>query len=219
MRIAVIDYGMGNLRSVQKALEHVAPHAQVTLAHTADAFYESDAVVFPGQGSFADCIAALTAQQLTDAVRWAAANRPFLGICVGLQLLFAHSEEGDVAGLGILPGKVVRFPKNEMFATGHAHLKVPHMGWNTITVTRDHPVLPTSETGKRYYFVHSYVVVPEDDAVTLASCEYGIPFTCAVATGNLIATQFHPEKSGETGLALLSRFVTWAQTFSVSSTQ
>jgi glutamine amidotransferase len=214
MRIAVVDYGMGNLRSVQKALEHVAPEAEVTLASTAEAITGSDAVVFPGQGSFADCMAALTAQALTDAVRWAAAHRPFLGICVGLQLLFDHSEEGDVAGLGILRGRVVRFPHSRAFETGHEHLKVPHMGWNTITLTRSHPVLPESETGKRFYFVHSYYVIPQEERVTLATCDYGVRFTCAVAHKHLIATQFHPEKSGENGLALLRRFITWAQTVS-----
>lgn len=212
MRIAVIDYGMGNLRSVQKALEYVAPTATVRLTHDPEEVVASNAVVFPGQGSFADCMRALAERGLTEAVRWAAEHRPFLGICVGLQLLFEHSQEGNVAGLGILPGRVVRFPHSAAFAAGQAHLKVPHMGWNTITVTRSHPVLPAELTGTHFYFVHSYYVTT-DPAVepAVAYCDYGLPFTCAVARGRLIATQFHPEKSSQAGLALFSRFVAWAE--------
>ncbi len=210
MRIAVIDYGMGNLRSVQKALEHVAPQATVSLTTTPEAVYDADAVVFPGQGSFADCMEALQAQHLIEAVRWAARQRPFLGICVGLQLLFERSEEGNAEGLGILPGQVVRFGGSAAFATGGVHLKVPHMGWNEITVQRDHPVLGSAQNGKRFYFVHSYYVVPAQQEVTLATCDYGVRFTCAVAKDRLVAVQFHPEKSGEEGLALLERFVAWA---------
>lgn len=213
MRIAVIDYGMGNLRSVQKALEQVAPQAEVALVATPEAVEASNAVVFPGQGSFADCMRALHERGLTEAVRWAASHRPFLGICVGLQLLFDHSEEGDVAGLGILPGQVVRFPHTAAFAPGGRHLKVPHMGWNEITVIRPHPVLPAKLTGTRFYFVHSYYVVTERETEIVAVCDYGFPFCCAVAHGSLVATQFHPEKSGAAGLALLSRFVAWANAF------
>jgi glutamine amidotransferase len=157
-----------------------------------------------------DCMGALQRQQMHEAVAWAARERPFLGICVGLQMLFERSEEGGAAGLGLFAGEVVRFPRDGAFAPGQAHLKVPHMGWNRVENAREHPVLPAQGSGERYYFVHSYYVVARDDSLVLARTDYGVVFTAAVARDNLVAVQFHPEKSGRAGLALLERFVRWA---------
>jgi glutamine amidotransferase len=142
MNIAVIDYGMGNLRSVQKALQTVAPGVSVRLARTPREVQEADRVVFPGQGAMPDCMGALQRQEMHEAVLRAARERPFLGICVGLQMLFERSEEGGAAGLGLFAGEVVRFPRDGAFAPGQAHLKVPHMGWNRVENAREHPVLP-----------------------------------------------------------------------------
>ncbi|MCX7946122.1 MAG: imidazole glycerol phosphate synthase subunit HisH [Hydrogenophilus sp.] len=209
MQIAVVDYGMGNLRSVERALRYVAPTAEVVCTSSAAAIERAEAVVFPGQGSFADCMAALAREGLTPAVVRAARERPFLGICVGLQLLFEHSEEGDVAGLGLFRGRVVRFAQEER----GERLKVPHMGWNSIRIRHNHPVLPQEVDGSYFYFVHSFHACDVDEDLVLAVCEYGGVFPAAVAKGGLVATQFHPEKSGRAGLALLSRFVRWAEDF------
>ncbi|WP_028874110.1 imidazole glycerol phosphate synthase subunit HisH [Tepidiphilus margaritifer] len=210
MNIAVIDYGMGNLRSVQKALQTVAPGVSVRLARTPREVQEADRVVFPGQGAMPDCMGALQRQEMHEAVLRAARERPFLGICVGLQMLFERSEEGGAAGLGLFAGEVVRFPRDGAFAPGQAHLKVPHMGWNRVENVREHPILPVQGSGERYYFVHSYYVAPRDDSLVLARTDYGVVFASAVAHDNLVAVQFHPEKSGRAGLALLERFVRWA---------
>lgn len=209
--VAIIDYGMGNLRSVCKALEHVAAGAQVVVTSDPDAVRASDRVVFPGQGAMPDCMRELDARGLREAVLEAAQSKPFLGICIGQQMLFGHSAEGDVPGLAVLPGKVVRFPAPaDMSAAGGVLLKVPHMGWNEVWQRRAHRLWQGIEDGARFYFVHSYHVVPEHDALIAAETDYGLRFTSAVARDNIFAVQFHPEKSAAAGLRLLSNFIRWA---------
>lgn len=208
-KIAVVDYGMGNLRSVSKALEHVAPQAEILLTDSPDAIHTADKVVFPGQGAMRDCMAELDARGLRAAVQEAAANKPFLGICIGQQMLFVHSEEMDTPGLGILPGNVVRFPAERMFDAQGNRLKVPHMGWSEVWQSRPHPLWKDIADGERFYFVHSYFVdTPERQLVTGES-DYPFRFTCSVGRDNLFATQFHPEKSHNAGLQLLANFINW----------
>ncbi|MDR2219197.1 MAG: imidazole glycerol phosphate synthase subunit HisH [Methylobacillus sp.] len=206
--IAVIDYGMGNLRSVAKALEHVAPDHSVRVTSDPAEIAAAGRVVFPGQGAMPDCVRELDNRNLREAVLDAAANKPFLGICIGLQLLFEHSEEGDANGLAILPGKVKRFPLALRDANGNK-LKVPHMGWNEACQTRAHPLWNGIAKDARFYFVHSYYVETEDAALETASTEYPFHFTSAVGRDNIFAVQFHPEKSQQAGLALLHNFVNW----------
>ncbi|WP_137937255.1 imidazole glycerol phosphate synthase subunit HisH [Chitinivorax sp. B] len=207
--IAVIDYGMGNVRSVTKALEHVAPEAQVLLTSDTQQIEQADKVVFPGQGAMRDCMAELTARGLRAAVSQAAATRPFLGICIGEQMLFEHSEEFDTPGLGILPGTVTRFPQDKMMDARGNRLKVPHMGWNEVWQNRPHPLWHGIDNGARFYFVHSYHVTTTGTELITGESDYPYRFTCAVGRANLFATQFHPEKSHTAGLRLLSNFVAW----------
>ena len=201
MRIAVVDYGMGNLRSVSKALEHVAPQAEVLVTAEPGAISSSERVVVPGQGALPDCMRQLEASGAREAVVDAAARKPFLGICIGLQMLFERGEEGDTAGLGLLPGRVPRFA-----LTG---LKIPHIGWNEVAQARPHALWAGIPDRSRFYFVHSYYPAPRDAALTVATAVYGAPFTCAIARDNIFAVQFHPEKSQSAGLQLLSNFVRW----------
>lgn len=211
-RIAVVDYGMGNLRSVEQALRHVAAElpdvAEVVLASTPDLIESADRVVFPGQGAMRDCMAELDARNLRGAVKAAAASKPFLSICIGLQMLFEHSEEGDAAGLGILPGRVQRFATDMVGADGQ-RLKVPHMGWNQVWQRSRQALWQGIADGERFYFVHSYYVDPLDAGWVAGTTDYGIDFTSAVARDNIFATQFHPEKSARPGLAMLANFVCW----------
>ena len=206
--IAVIDYGMGNLRSVAKALEHVAPERSIIVTSDPMQIAAAERVVFPGQGAMPDCVRELDTRGLRQSVLDAAASKPFLGICIGLQLLFEHSEEGHVDGLGILPGRVKRFPSGMVDADGNK-LKVPHMGWNEVRQTRPHPLWQGIAPDARFYFVHSYYVEPSDPALETAYTEYPFRFTSAVARDNIFAAQFHPEKSQQAGLALLQNFVNW----------
>ena len=208
-RIAVVDYGMGNLRSVAKALEHVAPQAVIEVTADATAIAAADRVVFPGQGAMRDAMRELAARDLVPVLRDAIAAKPFLGICLGLQALFEHSEEGDCAGLGVLPGRVRRFAPPAEAHTGGERLKVPHMGWNNVNQSRPHPLWAGIADDSRFYFVHSYFVEPADSATAAATSAYPGRFCCAVAQGSLFATQFHPEKSQGAGLALLRNFVNW----------
>lgn len=209
MTIAVIDYGMGNLRSVSKALEHVAPRARVEVTSDPAAVARAERVVFPGQGAMPDCMREMDARGLRRAVLDAARKKPFLGICIGLQMLFESSEEGDVAGLAVLPGRVRRFPAEAMHDEHGAKLKVPHMGWNQVRQARPHPLWAGIEDGARFYFVHSYFAEAGSEDLTRGISVYGFPFTCAVAKDNIFAVQFHPEKSQTAGLRLLANFVDW----------
>ncbi len=213
--IAVIDYGMGNLRSVSKALEHVAPTKNVVVTSNPDDVAKASRVVFPGQGAMPDCIRELDARGLRSAVLDAAQNKPFLGICIGLQMLFERSEEGDAAGLGLFEGNVKRFAQADMVDSQGEKLKVPHMGWNQVyqrhhADAKAHALWQGIEDGARFYYVHSYYVQPADDAIVEGYSDYPKRFTCAIAKDNLFAVQFHPEKSANAGLQLLSNFVTWS---------
>jgi glutamine amidotransferase len=207
--VVVVDYGMGNLRSVAKAIEHVAPDAEVRVSSDAAQIAAADRVVVPGQGAMPDCMRELAARGLREAVIRAAAEKPFLGICVGLQMLFGHAEEGNVTGLEILPGRVPRFPDAAMRAADGSRLKVPHMGWNRVHQAEPHPLWDGIEDDARFYFVHSYYVEPTNPEVIAGSSNYGIPFTSAVARDNIFAVQFHPEKSAQGGLRLLGNFMRW----------
>ncbi|AUN94536.1 imidazole glycerol phosphate synthase subunit HisH [Pseudazoarcus pumilus] len=209
--IAIIDYGMGNLRSVAKAIEHVAPDAQVIVTSDPRDVARAERVVFPGQGAMPDCMRELDARGAREAVVEAAATKPFLGICIGQQMLFEHSEEGDVPGLGILPGRVVRFPSDaRMSAPDGMRLKVPHMGWNEVRqVDPSHPLWRGIADGERFYFVHSFHIAPASEADATAHTDYGVRFTSAVGRANIFAVQFHPEKSATAGLQLLANFVSW----------
>ena len=205
MRIAVVDYGMGNLRSVSKALEHVAPQAEVMVTADPARIHAAERVVVPGQGALPDCMRSLAASGAREAVLEALEEKPYLGICLGLQMLFEHGAEGDTPALGVLQGNVPRFAQGgEM-----SGLKIPHMGWNEVLQEMPHPLWAGISDRSRFYFVHSYYPAPADRALTAATSVYGAPFTCAVARDNIFAVQFHPEKSQSAGLQLLSNFVRW----------
>jgi glutamine amidotransferase len=207
--IAIIDYGMGNLRSVAKALEHVAPQARVIVTQNRHDILQADRVVFPGQGSIRDCMRELAHWNLMDVVRDAALGKPFLGLCLGPQALLDFSEENDgVDGLGVLPGRVVRFADPRDPATGE-RLKVPHMGWNQVRQAGDHPLWRGIAQDSRFYFVHSYYLRPADATLVVGWTHYGFEFASAIARDNIFAVQFHPEKSAQAGLRLLANFVDW----------
>jgi glutamine amidotransferase len=201
LRIAVVDYGMGNLRSVSKAIERVAPQADVRVTARPQEILSADKVVVPGQGAMRDCMRQLAESGAREAVIEAARAKPFLGICIGLQMLFERGEEGDTPGLALLPGEVPRFRLQG--------LKIPHMGWNEVLQARPHALWAGIADASRFYFVHSYYPAPREPALTAATAVYGRPFTCAIARDNIFAVQFHPEKSQSAGLQLLSNFVRW----------
>ncbi len=218
--IAVIDYGMGNLHSVAKAMERVAPQARIAVTSDPAEVSRAERVVFPGQGAMPDCMRELDSRGLRPAVLEAARSKPFLGLCIGLQMLFDVSEEGNIPGLGVLPGTVKRFPPELMHGLDGAKLKVPHMGWNNVEQTTAdgsgpsagvarHPLWEGITSGTRFYFVHSYYVEAGNPELVAGFSVYGFPFTCAVARANIFAVQFHPEKSAAAGLTLLGNFVTW----------
>ena len=211
--IAVVDYGMGNLRSVSKAVEYVASGKSVVVTSDPKLIQNADRVVFPGQGAMPDCMRELDARNLREVIIDAAKNKPFLGICIGMQLLFEHSEEGDTAGLGLLKGNVKRFAEKLTDDAGEK-LKVPHMGWNKVFQTNNnqhkkHALWADIADATRFYHVHSYYAAPLDIAVTAGETEYPNRFTSAVACDNIFATQFHVEKSADAGLQLLTNFVNW----------
>ena len=207
--IVVVDYGMGNLRSVAKALVHVAPGRDVRVSSDPAEIRAADRIVLPGQSAMPDCMKGLLASGLADTVLAVMRERPFLGICLGLQMLFDASEEGPTRCLGALPGQVVRFREEAMQAPTGERLKVPHMGWSRVHQARPHPLWAGIEDGARFYFAHSYYPVPADSSVTVGTVDYPVPFTCAIARANIFATQFHPEKSQRAGLKLLANFVYW----------
>jgi glutamine amidotransferase len=212
--IAIVDYGMGNFHSVARALHAAAPDADIRICKQAHEIQNASRVVFPGQGAMPDCIRTLNESGLRDAVIEAARCKPLLGICVGEQMLFTRSEEGDTMGLGIFPGLVRRFVGPQYAcAANSSHdselLKVPHMGWNRVQQTKPHPIWKGIPDNTYFYFVHSYYAQPNDAALTAAITHYGVSFTCAVAADNIFAVQFHPEKSADAGLRLYSNFVSW----------
>lgn len=207
--IAIIDYGMGNLRSVSKAFEHVAPMASVVVTADPEVILAAGRVVFPGQGAAPDCMREIEARGLREVIVQAARTKPFLGICMGQQVLFEHSEEGDTPCLGILPGKVLRFPAAAMQDGQGQKLKVPHMGWNEVHQAQAHPMWSGIASGSRFYFVHSYYVEAGAPDLVAGFTLYPFAFTSAVARDNIFAVQFHPEKSQAAGLTLLANFVMW----------
>lgn len=212
--IAIVDYGMGNFHSVARALRYAAPDADIRICNRAEDIDAADRVVFPGQGAMADCMRTLNESGLREAVVRAARSKPLLGVCVGEQMLFETSEEGDTPCLGLFPGVVRRFA-GEQFAdrtqpnTGDERLKVPHMGWNAVRQTRQHALWEGIPDNTHFYFVHSYYAAPSDSSITFGETDYGITFTCAVASANIFAVQFHPEKSAAPGLRLYRNFVDW----------
>ena len=207
--IAVVDYGTGNLRSVAKALVHVAPERTIVVSSDPATIKSASRVVLPGQSAMPDCMRALDRSGLREVVMEVVRDRPFLGICLGLQMLFDNSEEGPTSCLGALPGRVVRFRDDRMQDPAGHRLKVPHMGWSPVAQKQRHPLWQGIADHTRFYFAHSYYPVPDDSQVTAASVEYPAAFTCAIASANIFAVQFHPEKSHSAGLQLLANFVTW----------
>ncbi|MEP6656251.1 MAG: imidazole glycerol phosphate synthase subunit HisH [Betaproteobacteria bacterium] len=207
--IAVIDYGTGNLRSVAKALQHVAPDQGIVVTADPAVIRQAERIVLPGQSAMPDCMRCLADSGLQQVVRDALRERPFLGICLGLQMLFDASDEGPTRGLGLFPGRVVRFPEQGMTGASGERLKVPHMGWNRVRQVRRHPLWDGIADETRFYFAHSYYPDPLDSGLIAGAADYPSPFTCAVARANIFATQFHPEKSHRAGLKLLANFVTW----------
>jgi glutamine amidotransferase len=206
-RISIVDYGMGNLRSVQKALAHVAPGARVDITAQPDDIRRADRVVFPGQGAMPDCMRSLRECGLAEAVAQATRDKPFLGLCIGQQMLFEGSDEGDTPGLALVLGRVRGFPRSRERAA--AGFKVPHMGWNEVRQVRSHPLWDGIADGSRFYFVHSYYCDPAEPSLAAGETRYPDAFTSAIARDNIFATQFHPEKSAVAGLKLLSNFATW----------
>jgi glutamine amidotransferase len=205
--IAIIDYGMGNLHSIAKALEHVAGNAQVIVSSDHARILTADRVVFPGVGAIRDCMAELNRDGMGDVVREAAVEKPLLGVCLGMQALLDVSEENDGTDcLGILPGRVRRFPAELASRDG---LKIPHMGWNQVSQTRDHPMWTEIANDSRFYFVHSYYAQPGRDEDVAGTTDYGMQFASVLARENVFAVQFHPEKSQHAGLQLLKNFVHW----------
>lgn len=208
--IAVIDYGMGNLRSVVKALEHVAgKNHRIELTSDPVRVLQANRVVFPGQGAAGDCMRAIDEYGLRETIIEAATSRPFLGICMGMQVLVEHSEENRGTDcLGFYPGRARYFGDNHRDSDGEK-LKVPHMGWNQLYQRSRHPLWNKINDGERFYFVHSYYFESDDKNLIVGECEYGYSFTCAIARDNVFALQCHPEKSAEAGLQLLSNFIEW----------
>ncbi|CAB3705285.1 imidazole glycerol phosphate synthase subunit HisH [Trinickia soli] len=208
-KIAIVDYGMGNLRSVYQALKKAAPEVDVAIVDRPDGIRAADRVVLPGQGAMPDCMRCLGESGLQEAVLEASRAKPLMGVCVGEQMLFDWSEEGSTPGLGLMPGKVVRFALEGRLQDDGSRFKVPQMGWNRVRQTRAHPLWAGVPDGAFFYFVHSYYVVPENPLHTVGETDYGAIFTSAVARENLFATQFHPEKSAASGLRVYRNFVDW----------
>jgi glutamine amidotransferase len=208
--VAVVDYGMGNLRSVSQAVMHVAAGSGVEVIVTSrpGEVLAAERVVLPGQGAMRDCMRELRDSGLRDAVLHAAANKPLMGVCVGMQMMLDHSEEQDTPGLGLIPGRVRRFRLEGRLQPDGSRFKVPQMGWNQVA-QRPHVLWQGVPDSAYFYFVHSFYAAPSDECHTVGETDYGDPFTCALARDNIFATQFHPEKSAEHGLALYRNFLSW----------
>ena len=209
--VAVVDYGMGNLRSVSQAVAHVAAGSgvQVVVTSRPEEVHAAERVVLPGQGAMRDCMRELRESGMVDAVLDAAARKPLMGVCVGMQMLLDHSEEQDTPGLGLIPGRVVKFRLDGLKQPDGSRHKVPHMGWNRVMRAMPHPLWTDVPDGAYFYFVHSYHVQPSDERHSTGETQYGVRFTSAVARDNIFATQFHPEKSAAHGLALYRNFLSW----------
>ena len=213
--VAVVDYGSGNLRSVSQAMAHVAAGSglEVVVTSDAQAVLDAERVLLPGQGHMADCTRGLASSGLLDAVLHAAAHKPLFGVCVGMQMLLDHSEEGDTQGLGLIPGEVLRFRLDGQRQPDGSRFKVPQMGWNQVfhQLGRGpaHPLWSGIDDGAYFYFVHSYHAQPANPLHSVGEADYGGRFAAAVARDNIFATQFHPEKSADQGLALYRNFLSW----------
>ena len=206
--VAVIDYGMGNLHSIAKALQHAAPEADVQIVSNADVILQADRVVFPGVGAIRDCMQALNQSGLAVIIQHVAKTKPLLGICLGMQALLTDNEEnGNIKCLDIFPGHVVRFSDALKDSDGNK-LKIPHMGWNQVH-QKPHPLWDKIPQDSRFYFVHSYYAIPDDLSVVAGTTDYPNAFACALAQDNVFAVQFHPEKSQAVGLQLLTNFLHW----------
>jgi len=210
-RLAIINYGSGNLHSAAKAFERAARETGETILVTSDPeeIAAAERIVLPGQGAMRDCMRSLRESGVRDALLRAAASKPLMGVCVGEQMLFDWSAEGDTKGLGLLPGKVVRFDLEGQLQDDGSRFKVPQMGWNVVRQAQPHPLWDGVADNAFFYFVHSYYVAPDNAAHTSGETVYGVPFTSAVARDNIFATQFHPEKSQKLGLALIANFLKW----------
>ena len=208
-KIIVVDYGMGNLRSVAQALRAVAPDDDVRVSGVSADIDAADRIVLPGQGAIPDCMASLDRSGLRQALMCAAGSKPVFGVCVGEQMLFDWSEEGDTPGLGLIPGKVVRFRLDGQVQPDGSRYKVPQMGWNQVAKHGSHPLWQGIKDNSFFYFVHSFYAVPADGSHVAGTTEYGVPFCSAVAKDNIFATQFHPEKSASVGLQLYRNFLHW----------
>lgn len=208
-KIVVVDYGMGNLRSVAQALRHAAPEADVQISGEVVDLRAADRVVLPGQGAMRDCMRSLRESGLQEELMRVSASKPLLGVCVGEQMLFDWSEEGDTPGLALLPGKVVRFNLDNRVQDDGSRFKVPQMGWNRVRQAQSHALWSGIADNSYFYFVHSYYAVPTDTAHIFGETSYGDLFCCAVGRDNIFATQFHPEKSAAAGLQLYKNFVHW----------
>lgn len=209
--VAVIDYGMGNLRSVCKAIEHVGDGStRVKIVSDPDGVRRADRIVFPGQGAIGGCVRALQQYELLDALEDAMRKKPFLGVCLGLQVLYDSSEEGGgTRGLGVFPGAVRRFPSGLRNEQTGERLKIPHMGWNQVEQAQEHPLWAGIPQNSRFYFVHSYYADSADQALVYGVTDYGLRFTSAAGRENIFAVQFHPEKSQHAGLRLYENFLNW----------
>lgn len=207
--VAVIDYGMGNLHSISKALQFVEPDTRVLVSHDPQAILNADRVVFPGVGAIRDTMHALRETGLDDTLRQAMRQRPVLGICLGMQALLNSSEENEgTVCLGEIPGQVKKFPDN-LTDQANVKLKIPHMGWNQVFQANKHPLWDNIDDGARFYFVHSYYAKPDQAEHIAATTDYPQPFASALAKDNVFAVQFHPEKSQHDGLQLLKNFLNW----------
>lgn len=210
-RIAIIDYNMGNLHSVGRAVKHVAPSAQVDITANPETILAADRIVFPGQGAARDCMAELYRLGLSEVVLEVAKTKPFLGICMGMQVLMQHSDENQgITCLGLYQGQVKHFGAAHAVRATNERLKIPQMGWNQVWQTQAHPLWNGIADGARFYFVHSYYVAPENPQLQAGMTDYGIKYTSALATDNVFAIQCHPEKSAQDGLKLLENFVNWS---------
>lgn len=211
-RIAIIDYGMGNLHSMAKAVERVSDGAHVFLSCDAESLRRADKIIFPGVGAIAPCMAELSRLGLDTALKDAAASKPMLGVCLGMQAMLEHSDESDgVSGLGLIAGNARRLPDTNTNADGEnvKRYKVPHIGWNNIHQENDHPLWQDIAQDSQFYFVHSYHAVPGDNTNVAATTKYGQPIVTAITHENIVAVQFHPEKSQNVGLRLLANFIDW----------
>ena len=202
--IAIIDYGVGNLRSVHNAVNFISPQKKSFVTNDPDKVFKADKIIFPGQGAMPGCVEELDKRGLKEVLIESAKQKPFLGICLGLQMLFEISDEGNQKGFGLLPGKVIKFKSDYK-----ERIKIPHMGWNSVMQSNTHPMWRNIKSGSKFYFVHSYFAQTSDERLVVGHTEYGDNFASAVARDNIFACQFHPEKSAAIGLQLLENFISW----------